>query len=201
MGKVFEGRFDAGGKRLALVGEPVQRLLHQGAARRRPRLPGAATACPTTTWTWPGCPAASSCRWWRAQLARTGRYGAVVCLGCLIQGDTPHFQLIAAEVTQGHRAGGARDRRPGDLRRHHRRDARAGDRARGHEGGQQGVRRRALRARDDRTWRPGSERVDALAVNGSVTPSCVLNRQPSTHDREPRARAKRAGLVSERACP
>ena len=35
------------------------------------------------------------------RLARTGRYGAVICLGCLIQGDTPHFQLIAAEVTKG----------------------------------------------------------------------------------------------------
>ena len=35
------------------------------------------------------------------RLARSGRYAAVVCLGCLIQGDTPHFQLIAAEVTKG----------------------------------------------------------------------------------------------------
>ena len=35
------------------------------------------------------------------RLARSGRYGAVVCVGCLIQGDTPHFQYIAAEVTKG----------------------------------------------------------------------------------------------------
>jgi 6,7-dimethyl-8-ribityllumazine synthase len=35
------------------------------------------------------------------RLARSGRYGAILCLGCLIQGDTPHFQFIAAEVTKG----------------------------------------------------------------------------------------------------
>jgi 6,7-dimethyl-8-ribityllumazine synthase len=35
------------------------------------------------------------------RLAETGRYAAVICLGCLIQGDTPHFSYIAAEVTKG----------------------------------------------------------------------------------------------------
>jgi 6,7-dimethyl-8-ribityllumazine synthase len=35
------------------------------------------------------------------RLATSGRYGAVVCLGCLIQGDTPHFQYIASEVSKG----------------------------------------------------------------------------------------------------
>jgi 6,7-dimethyl-8-ribityllumazine synthase len=35
------------------------------------------------------------------RLARAGRYAAVVCLGCLIQGDTPHFHYIAGEVTKG----------------------------------------------------------------------------------------------------
>ena len=35
------------------------------------------------------------------RLADSGRYDAVICLGCLIQGDTPHFSYIAAEVTKG----------------------------------------------------------------------------------------------------
>ena len=113
------------------------------------RLPRAATASQTTTSTWPGCRAASSCRWWRSSWRERGRYGAVVCLGCLIQGDTPHFQLIAAEVTKGIAQVALETGVPGDLRRDHRRDARAGHRARGHEGGQQGVRRRALGAGDD----------------------------------------------------
>ena len=29
--------------------------------------------------------------------AKTARYDAIVALGCVIRGDTPHFDLIAAE--------------------------------------------------------------------------------------------------------
>ena len=36
-----------------------------------------------------------------SQVAATGKYDAVICLGALIRGDTPHFDLIAAEVTKG----------------------------------------------------------------------------------------------------
>ncbi|MBI2841763.1 MAG: 6,7-dimethyl-8-ribityllumazine synthase [Armatimonadetes bacterium] len=35
------------------------------------------------------------------KLAGSGRYDAVVCLGALIRGSTPHFEYIAAEVTKG----------------------------------------------------------------------------------------------------
>ena len=33
--------------------------------------------------------------------ARSGRYDAVVCLGCLIRGATPHFEFIASAVSHG----------------------------------------------------------------------------------------------------
>ncbi|HKT80972.1 MAG TPA: 6,7-dimethyl-8-ribityllumazine synthase [Vicinamibacterales bacterium] len=33
--------------------------------------------------------------------AESGRYGAIVCLGCLIRGATPHFDYIASSVSQG----------------------------------------------------------------------------------------------------
>jgi len=33
--------------------------------------------------------------------ARTGRFDAVVCLGCLIRGATPHFEYIASAVSHG----------------------------------------------------------------------------------------------------
>ena len=33
--------------------------------------------------------------------ASTGRFDAVVCLGCLIRGDTPHFDVIANAVANG----------------------------------------------------------------------------------------------------
>jgi 6,7-dimethyl-8-ribityllumazine synthase len=36
-----------------------------------------------------------------AKLAAKGRYDAVVALGCLIRGETPHFDLLAAEAVKG----------------------------------------------------------------------------------------------------
>jgi 6,7-dimethyl-8-ribityllumazine synthase len=33
--------------------------------------------------------------------AQSGKFDAVVCLGCVIRGHTPHFEFIAAEVTKG----------------------------------------------------------------------------------------------------
>jgi 6,7-dimethyl-8-ribityllumazine synthase len=35
------------------------------------------------------------------QLARSGRCDAVICLGAIIRGDTPHFDYIAAEASRG----------------------------------------------------------------------------------------------------
>ena len=35
------------------------------------------------------------------KLAETERYDAVICLGTVIRGGTPHFEYIAAEVTKG----------------------------------------------------------------------------------------------------
>jgi len=33
--------------------------------------------------------------------ARTRRYDAIVCLGAVVRGETPHFDYICAEVTRG----------------------------------------------------------------------------------------------------
>jgi 6,7-dimethyl-8-ribityllumazine synthase len=33
--------------------------------------------------------------------AHSGRYDAIVCLGCLIRGETPHFEYIASAVSHG----------------------------------------------------------------------------------------------------
>jgi 6,7-dimethyl-8-ribityllumazine synthase len=35
------------------------------------------------------------------KLAASGRYAAVLCLGCVIRGQTPHFEYVAAEVAKG----------------------------------------------------------------------------------------------------
>jgi 6,7-dimethyl-8-ribityllumazine synthase len=34
-------------------------------------------------------------------LAETGKYDAVICLGCLLRGDTAHYDVIVNEVTRG----------------------------------------------------------------------------------------------------
>lgn len=35
------------------------------------------------------------------KMAESGKYNAVLCLGAVIQGRTPHFQYVANEVTKG----------------------------------------------------------------------------------------------------
>jgi 6,7-dimethyl-8-ribityllumazine synthase len=35
------------------------------------------------------------------KMAKSGRYDAIICLGCVIRGATPHFEYIAKEVTKG----------------------------------------------------------------------------------------------------
>ncbi len=35
------------------------------------------------------------------KLATAGRYAAVICLGCVIRGQTPHFEYVASEVSKG----------------------------------------------------------------------------------------------------
>ncbi|MDF0676307.1 MAG: 6,7-dimethyl-8-ribityllumazine synthase [Nitrospira sp.] len=34
-------------------------------------------------------------------MAKSGRFNAVICLGAVIRGDTPHFEYISAEVSRG----------------------------------------------------------------------------------------------------
>ncbi len=35
------------------------------------------------------------------KVAKSGRYDAVICLGAIIRGATPHFEYISAEVSKG----------------------------------------------------------------------------------------------------
>lgn len=35
------------------------------------------------------------------KLAATNQYDAIICLGCIIRGQTPHFDFIAAECAKG----------------------------------------------------------------------------------------------------
>jgi 6,7-dimethyl-8-ribityllumazine synthase len=35
------------------------------------------------------------------KIAETGKYDAIICLGCLLRGDTAHYDVIVNEVTRG----------------------------------------------------------------------------------------------------
>ena len=97
---VFEGSLDASGKRFVIVVSRfnafiTERLLlsacdgliRTGAAKKDiaiVRVPGA-FEIPSAART----------------LASTGKYDAVVCIGCLLRGDTAHYDVIVNEVTRG----------------------------------------------------------------------------------------------------
>jgi 6,7-dimethyl-8-ribityllumazine synthase len=47
-----------------------------------------------------------------ARLARAGRHDALVALGCVIRGETPHFDFVAGEAARGLAGIGARGECP-----------------------------------------------------------------------------------------
>ena len=55
-------------------------------------------------------------------LAKTRRYACIVALGCVIRGETPHFDFVAGEAASGSAARRARDGRARRVRRPHHRD-------------------------------------------------------------------------------
>ena len=100
MGKKFEGKFDARGKKLVVVGSRFNdfftRELMDGALDCLARH-GVDDDQIDTAWV-PGgfeIPVVAK------RFVATGRYAAVICVGCIIQGDTPHFHYVSSEVTKG----------------------------------------------------------------------------------------------------
>ena len=96
----LEGSLDARGKRFAVVVSRfnsfiTERLLD--GALQALRQCGATTDDITVAHV-PGAfeiPAAAR------QFAETGKYTAIVCIGCLLRGGTLHYEVIANEVTRG----------------------------------------------------------------------------------------------------
>lgn len=47
-----------------------------------------------------------------SEAAATGRYAAVICLGAVVRGETPHFEFISREVSRGVSEAACRHRVP-----------------------------------------------------------------------------------------
>ena len=100
MGKVFEGQLSATGLRFAIVvsrfnsfiterllGGAMDALTRSGAAEDMVdviKVPG--------SWEVPLV---------AGEVARQHRYDAVICLACVIRGETPHFDYVAGEAAKG----------------------------------------------------------------------------------------------------
>lgn len=100
MSKLYEGQLSAAGKRFGIIvsrfNELICRKLLEGGIDCLVRH-GAKAEDIEIAWV-PGSfeiPVATQ------KMAKTGRYDALICLGAVIRGATPHFEYIAAEVTKG----------------------------------------------------------------------------------------------------
>jgi len=100
MSKVIEGFLSAKGKKFALVvsrfNELISAKLLEGALDCLKRHDCNANDV-LTVWV-PGSfeiPVTAS------HLVKSNKYDAVICLGAVIRGDTPHFDYVASEVTKG----------------------------------------------------------------------------------------------------
>ena len=98
MGTVYEGRLTAEHLRCAIAvsrfNELVTRQLLQGAQDALTRH-GATAEAVDVAWV----PGAFELPVVARALAASGRYDAVICLGALIRGATPHFDYLAGAVT------------------------------------------------------------------------------------------------------
>lgn len=100
VGHVLEGAHTAGGLRLAIAAARFNQLvvdpLVQGAADAWHRA-GGATADLHLAW----APGAFELPLVAQKLGQSGRYDAVVCLGAIIRGGTPHFDYVAGQAASG----------------------------------------------------------------------------------------------------
>lgn len=100
MAKVVEGKLDARGMRIGIVisrfNEFVTEKLLDGAMDALKSHGGEEEKIEIVR-----VPGAFEIPLLAHKMAASGRYDALICLGAVIRGDTPHFEYIAQEVTRG----------------------------------------------------------------------------------------------------
>jgi 6,7-dimethyl-8-ribityllumazine synthase len=96
----YEGRLDASGMRIAIIAgrfnDDVTKLLLDGALHE---LAGKGLEPDAVPVVW--VPGAFEIPLAAKRLAESGEVDAVVCLGAVIRGDTPHFDFVAGECASG----------------------------------------------------------------------------------------------------
>lgn len=98
--KVLEGKLSAQGLKFAIIVSRFNSLVTQrllDGAMDALRRHGADENSITIAWT----PGSFELPLVAKKFAQTGKYDAVICLGCIIRGDTPHFEYVASETTKG----------------------------------------------------------------------------------------------------
>jgi 6,7-dimethyl-8-ribityllumazine synthase len=104
--RTFQGGYEARGRRFAIVAarfnEVVVRQLVEGAQACLTKH-GAGEDDVDLAWT----PGAFELPMVARRLAETGGYDAVICLGAVIRGETPHFDFVAGEAAAGIREAAA----------------------------------------------------------------------------------------------
>ncbi|MGE5618955.1 MAG: 6,7-dimethyl-8-ribityllumazine synthase [Sphingomonadaceae bacterium] len=100
MGRVFEGELVGRGLRFAAVVSRFNEFISGrllGGAKDALVRHGVAEENLDVAWV----PGAFEIPLVAKKLAQTGEYAAVICLGAVIRGATPHFDYVAAEVSKG----------------------------------------------------------------------------------------------------
>ena len=100
MAKTIQGKLSAEGLRVAIVASRwndfvVSRLV-QGAIDALERLGGSSDAITIVR-----VPGSFEIPFATRRAAASGKYDAIICLGAIIRGETPHNEYIAAEVFKG----------------------------------------------------------------------------------------------------
>ncbi len=100
MARSFEGMLAGEGLRFAIVvsrfNEMITLRLVEG-ARDGLRRHGVTDDAVDVAW----CPGSFEIPLVAKRLATTGNYDAILCLGAVIRGGTPHFDYVASEVNKG----------------------------------------------------------------------------------------------------
>lgn len=100
MGQIFEGHLKADGLRFGIVVSRFNEFITSkllGGAQDAIRRHGGDPDQVDVAWV----PGAFEIPLVAQRMAESGRYDAVICLGAVIRGSTPHFDYVAGEASKG----------------------------------------------------------------------------------------------------